>query len=92
MDVLIIVVTQAEELLYILDACWNRPLLDGLKLGWICMNGASTNNVPKILNRLIKKGTLLHFGMKMFVMKTLEDYMEMGKMVTKRLIEHQDII
>ena len=82
-DVLIIVVTQAEKLLYMLDACWNRPLLDGLKLGWICMNGAGTNNVPKILNRLLKKGTLLQFGTKTFVMKTLEDYLEMGKMVTK---------
>ena len=28
----------------------------------------------------------------MFVMKVLEDYTEMGKMVTKQLTEHQDII
>ena len=28
----------------------------------------------------------------MFVMKVLEDYAEMGKMVTKWLTEHQDII
>ena len=82
-DILIVVVTQAEELLYMLDACWNRPLLDGLKLGWICTNGAGTNNVPKILNRLLKKGTLLQFGTKMFVTKILEDYTEMGKMVAK---------
>ena len=82
-DILIIVVTQAEELLYMLDTYWNRPLLDGLKLGWICTNGAGTNNVPKILNRLLKKGTLLQFGTKTFVMKVLEDYMEMGKMVAK---------
>ena len=39
--------------------------------------------MPKILNRLLKKGTLLQFGTKMFVTKTLEDYMEMGKMVAK---------
>ena len=91
-DILIIVVTQAEELLYMLDTYWNRPLSDGLKLGWICTNGASTNNVPKILNRLLKKGTLLQFGTKMFVTKMLEDYTEMGKMVTKQLTEHQDII
>ena len=92
MEVLIIVVTQAKKLLYMLDAYWNRPLSDGLKLGWICTNGAGTNNVPKILNRLLKKGTLLQFGTKMFVMNTLEDYLQMGKMVTKRLTEHQDII
>ena len=85
-------VTQAEKLLYMLDACQNRSLLDGLKLGWICTNGAGTNNVPKILNRLLKKGTLLQFGTKMFVTKMLEDYSQMGKMVTKRLTEHQDII
>ena len=91
-DVIIIVATQAEKLLYMLDTCWNRPLLDGLKLGWICTNGAGTNNVPKILNRLLKKGTLLQFGTKMFVTKMLEDYSQMGKMVTKRLTEHQDII
>ena len=91
-DVLIIVVIQAKELLYILDACWNRPLLDSLKLGWIFTNGAGTNNVPKILNRLLKKGTVLQFGTKMFVMKKLEDYTEMGKMVTKQLTEYQDII
>ena len=82
-NVLIIVVTQAEELLYMLDAYWNRPLSDGLKLGWICTNGAGTNNVPKILNRLLKKGTLLQFGTKTFVTKMLEDYTEMGKMVAK---------
>ena len=92
MDVLIIVVTQAEELLYIVDACQNRPLSDGLKLGWICTNGGSTKNVPKILNRLLKKGTLIQFGTKTFIMKVLEDYIEMDKMVAKQLTEHQDII
>ena len=70
----------------------NRPLLNGLKLGWICANGAGTNDVPKILNRLLWKGTLLQFGTKMFVTKALEEYVEMGKMVTKQLTEHQDII
>ena len=92
MNVLIIVVTQAKELLYMLDAYRNRPLLDGLKLGWICTNGANTNNMPKILNRLLKKGTLLQFGTKTFVMKMLEDYTEIGKMVAKQLTEDQDII
>ena len=82
-DVLVIVVTQSKELLEMLDTYWNRPLSDGLKLGWICTNGASTNNVPKILNRLLEKGTLLQFGTKMFVTKALEDYTEMGKMVAK---------
>ena len=82
-DILIILVTQAKELLYILDIYWNKPLSDGLKLGWICINRAGTNNVPKMLNRLLKKGTLLQFGTKTFVMKTLEDYTEMGKMVAK---------
>ena len=83
MEILVIVVTQAEELLYIFDACQNRPLCDGLKLGWISTNRAGSNNVPKILNRLLEKGKLLQFSTKMFVMKTLEDYMEMGKMVAK---------
>ena len=82
-DVLIIVVTQAEELLYMLDIYQNRTLSDGLRLGWICTNGAGTNNVPKILNRLLKKGTLLQFGIRTFVTKMLEDYMEMGKVVAK---------
>ena len=82
-DVVIIVVIQAKELLYILDACQNRPLFDGLKLGWICMNGISTNNVPKILNRLLEKGTLLQFGKKTFVRKALEDYTEIDKMAAK---------
>ena len=65
-DVLGIVVTRAEELLDILDACWNRPLSDGLKLRWICTNGASTKNVPKIFNRLLKKGTVFQFGTNTF--------------------------
>ena len=91
-DVLVIVVTQAEELLDILDAYQNRPLLDGLKLGWIYTNGASTNNAPKILNRLLKKSICLQFGTKMFVTKGLEDYKEIGKMVAKQFTEHQDII
>ena len=82
-DILIIVATQAKELLYILDTYRNRPLSDGLKLVWICTNRAGTNNVPKILNRLLKKGTLFQFGTKMFVMKTLEDYIKMAKMVAK---------
>ena len=93
MDILIIIVTQAEELLYMLDTYWNRPLTDCLKLGWICTNGASANNMPKILNRLLKKSTLLQFGTKMFITKALEDYMEIGNMGnTKQLAEHQDII
>ena len=75
-----------------LDTCWNRPLLDSLKLGWICTNGAGTKNVPKILNRLLKKGTLLQFGTKTFVTKMLEDYSQMGKIVAMQLTEHQDII
>ena len=52
-DILVIVVRQAEELLYMLDICQNRPLSDGLKLGWIRMNGSGTKIVPKVLNRLI---------------------------------------
>ena len=60
-----------------------RPLLDGLKLGWISTNRAGTNNMPKVLNRLLEKGTLLQFGTKTFVMKMLEDYIDMGKMVAK---------
>ena len=63
--------------------------------GWIRTNGASTNDVPKILNRILQKSTLLQFfffSTKTFVMKTLEDYAKMGKMVTKQLTEHQDII
>ena len=91
-DVLIVVVTHAKKLLYMLDTCQNRPLSDGRKLGWICTNGAGTNNVPKILNRLLKKDTLLQFGTKTFVTKTLGDYSQMGKMVAKRLTEHQDSI
>ena len=75
-----------------LDTYWNRPPLDGLKLYWISTNGAGTKNMPKILNRLLQKGTILQFGTKTFVMKVLEDYMEMGKMVAKQLTEHQDII
>ena len=59
MNILVIVVTQAEKLLYIFDIYWNRPFLDGLKLGWIHTNRASTSNMPKILNRLLEKGTLL---------------------------------
>ena len=89
---LIIVATQTEEILYMLDTYWNRPLLDGPKLGWICMNGAGINNMPKILNRLLKKGTLLQFGTKTFVTKTLVDYTEMGKMVAKQLTGYPDII
>ena len=70
----------------------NRTLSDSLKLGWICTNGASTNNVPKMLNRLLKTGTLLQFGTKSFVTKALEGYTEMGRMVAKQLTEHPDII
>ena len=83
MDVLIIVVTQAKQLLFMLDTYWNRLLLNSCKLGFICTNGASTNNVPKILYRLLEKGTLLQFGTKTFIMKVLEDYMEKGRMVAK---------
>ena len=46
----------------------------------------------KILNRLLKKSTLLQFGTKTFIMKVLEDYTEIDKMVTKQLTQHQDII
>ena len=66
-----------------LDTHWNRPLSDGLKLGWIHTNGAGTNDVPKILNRLLQKGTLAQFGTKTFVTKALEDYAEMGKIIAK---------
>ena len=52
-DILVIVVTQAEKLLYMLSIHQNRPLLDGVKLGWIYTDGADTNDVPKILNRLL---------------------------------------
>ena len=52
-DVLVIVLTQAEELLNILDTYQNGPLLDGLQLGGICMYGANTNNMLKILNRIL---------------------------------------
>ena len=91
-DVFVIVVTQAKELLYIVDAYWYRPLLGGLKLGWIHSNRAGTNDVPKMLNILLKKGTFLQFGTKTFNTKALEDYAEIGKMVTKQLTKHQDII
>ena len=85
-DILVILVKQAEELVYMFNPYWNRPLLDGLKLGWMYTNRAGTNNMPMILNRLLKKGTLLQFFL------ALEDYTEMGKMVAKQLTEDQDII
>ena len=66
--------------------------LDGLKLGWISTNRASTNYMPKVINALLEKGALLQFGTKMFVVKTREDYMEISKMVAKQLTKHQDII
>ena len=91
-DILIIVVAKADKLLYMLDIYWNRPLLDGLKLAWISKNGVGTNNMPKILNRLLEKGTHLQFGTRMFITKVLEDYMEMGNIVANQLTEHQDII
>ena len=77
-NILIIVVTQAKELLYMLDTYQNRPLSDGRKLGWISTNGAGTNNMPKVLNRLLEKGTLLQFGTKTYIMKALEDYRQDG--------------
>ena len=52
-DVLVIVVTHAKELLYMLDIHQNKPLSNGLELGWIHTNIAGTNNVPKILSRLL---------------------------------------
>ena len=82
-DVLIIVVTQTEELLDMLEIYCNRLLSDGLKLFWIRINGTGTNNVPKVLNRLLEKGTLFQFGTKTFVVKVLEDYTEISKMVAK---------
>ena len=91
-EVLVIVVTQAKKPLDMLDSHQNRPLSDGLKVGWIHTNGAGTNYEPKILNRLLYKGTLLQFGIKIFVTKALEDYAEMGKMVAKQLTENQYII
>ena len=48
-----IVVTQAEELLYMLEKYWNRSLSDAFKLGWIYGNRDSTKNMPMILNRLL---------------------------------------
>ena len=91
-DVLVIVVTQVKELLYMLDAYNKRPLSDGHKLGWISMDRVGTNNLPKLLNRLLKKNTLLQFSTKIFIMKALEDYTEIGKMVAKQLTEYQDFI
>ena len=52
-DILVIVVIQAKELLYMFDIYQKRPFLDGLKLGWIHINEAGTNNMPKILYRLL---------------------------------------
>ena len=57
--------------------------MDGHKLSWICINGAGTNNMPKILNRLLEKGTMLQFSTKTFITKVLEDYTKMGKIVAK---------
>ena len=82
-NILIVVFTQAKELLYMLDVGWNRPLLDGRKLSWIHTNRASTNDVPKILNRLLEKGIFLQFGTKTFVTKLLENYAKMDKMAAK---------
>ena len=75
-----------------LNTFWNRPFSDGLKLGWISRNRTSNNNMPKILNRLLQKDTLLQFGTKTFVTKVLENYTEMGKMGAKQYTEYQDII
>ena len=48
--------------------------------------------MPNILNRLLKKGILLQFSIKIFVTKVLEDYTKMVKMIVKQLAEYQDII
>ena len=64
----------------------------GWPQAWLDQHKWNHHNVPKILNRLLEKGTLLQFNTKMFITKALEDYTEMGKMVSKQLTEHQDII
>ena len=92
-DVLVIVVTQAEELLYMLDACWNRPLLDGLKLGWIYANTEPALTMcPRYSTDYCRKEHFFSLAQRCLSYKMLEDYMEMGKMVAKQLTEHQDII
>ena len=43
---------------------------------------------PRYSTDYCKKGTLLQSGTKMLVMKALEDYAAIGKIVAKRLTEH----
>ena len=47
--------------------------MKGLELGWISPNRTGIKNVPKIVNRTLKKNTLLQLGINIFLMHTLED-------------------
>ena len=45
--------------------------MDGLDLGRISQNRAGTISIPKILNGVLKKGTLFQLGIKMLLMQIL---------------------
>ena len=47
--------------------------MDSCKLGWISPNRASINILPKILNKMLKKITLLYLGTKVLFVQKLDN-------------------
>ena len=66
--------------------------MDGLELDWISPNEASANNVPKILHRAPKKGTILQLATNMFLIQILEDSIGITHVPTQGNTVYHNII
>ena len=91
MDIVIIVVVETKEL-YVLCTYRSWPFLDHFKLGWISPKRPSRNDIPKILNRILMKRILLQLNTKIFLMKILENSVQMTYVLTLGSNAYQNII
>ena len=58
--ILVIIVAQTKELLYISDTSGHGPLANGHQLGWVHVDLAIANYMAQVMNLALKKGIFLY--------------------------------
>ena len=74
--ILALVVAQAQELLYMLDASRRGPFINGHQLGWVCMDLAMANYAAQVIDLALKKCIFLHLHKELVSAKAGQDGME----------------
>ena len=71
---------------------WGWTIPNDLYLGWVHIHTPIINDVPQILNLGHTKSAFLQIGTQIVLSQSLEDFLNMVKVLLATVVEDQDVI